>query len=353
MTNFRDPFTDRIRHYAEILNPLFWDESYNRVDRLFEWACTLVRVTGLKTIGWDSYLESIKVLEDLTQLASLDLTEDRFQNPDDTRMRLALIGYALMVETNGPYELLTNLLRLRLGKKYSIEPLAHLNSVRKSTINGRKVKRVRLATPSAKIEEIKLLAQSSGIPEVGEALGGIYDAKIRNAVFHADYAISNRMFVLFSDFYVSKKKGIASSVLDFDELADVTREAYAFHSALIQLWRRQLKLFTDFRGKILPYDYHYKGVIEFTFEGDALNGFRVYWPNGTVGVCMHNSDGSSWAQNIRFEQDGSVNFFVGFLASNPGEFSLCVEAGDCPVYAPIPGTEKRPHWPSDLRPYAL
>lgn len=353
MTSVRDPFSDRIRHYAEILNPLFWDEAYNRVDRMFEWACTLVRVTGLKTIGWDSYLESIKMLEDLTQLRHLELPEDRFQHPDDTKMRLALLGYAYTVEMSGPYDLLANLLRLRLGKKYSIEPLAHLNSVRKFTANGKKVKRIRLATPTAKIDEIKRMAEAAGVPEVGEALGEIYDAKIRNAVFHADYAISNKMFVLFSDFYVSKKKGVATSVLNFDEIAEITREAYAFHSALIQLWRRQLKLFTDFRGKILPYDYHYKGVIEFTFEGDTLNGFRVYWPNGTIGICMHNSDGTSWAQNIRFEPDGSVNFFVGALASKPGSFSLCVEDGDDPVYAPLPGTDKRPHWPSDLRPYAI
>jgi hypothetical protein len=133
----------------------------------------------------------------------------------------------------------------------------------------------------------------------------------------------------------------------------VTSEAFAFHSALLALWKRQKKLFIDFRGKILPYDGHYKGVIEFTFEDDSLNGFRVYWPNGTIGVCARNADGQSYAQNIRFEPDGSINFFVGILASHPGSFSPCVEAGSEPEYAVVPGTEKRPHWPTDLRPYAF
>ena len=86
---------------------------------------------------------------------------------------------------------------------------------------------------------------------------------------------------------------------------------------------------------------------------DSLNGFRVYWPNRTVGVCARNADGQSYAQNIRFEPDGSINFFVGILASHPGSFSPCVEAGSEPEYAEVPGTEKRPHWPTDFRPYAL
>jgi hypothetical protein len=52
----------RMRHYADILNPLFWNEELNRVDRVFEWACTMVRVTGMKDTGWDSYTESIALL---------------------------------------------------------------------------------------------------------------------------------------------------------------------------------------------------------------------------------------------------------------------------------------------------
>ena len=66
-----------MRHYADILNPLFWSDDFNRVDRMFEWACTMVRVTGLKDAGWDSYTESIALLEDFTQLMGLELPEDR------------------------------------------------------------------------------------------------------------------------------------------------------------------------------------------------------------------------------------------------------------------------------------
>lgn len=342
----------RIRHYADILNPLFWNDDFNHVDRMFEWACTMVRVTGIKDTGWDSYTESIALLEDFTQLMKLELPKS-FPNPANTQARLALIAYSHMIEMSVPYELLANLLRLRMGMKYSIGPLAHLNKLRDAKVNGVKVKRVVPASPIAKINEIDRMATKAGAPEVGAALKGIYNGTIRNAVYHSDYAIHNDTLRLLSGRHYSKKEGVYTSLITFDELGEVTNEAFAFHSALLALWKRQRKLFIDFRGKILPYDDHYKGVIEFTFEEGSLNGFRVYWPNGTVGVCARNADGQSYAQNIRFERDGSINFFVGLLASHPGSFSPCVEAGSEPQYALVPETQTRPHWPNDLRPYPV
>jgi len=110
---------------------------------------------------------------------------------------------------------------------------------------------------------------------------------------------------------------------------------------------------TDFRDKFLPYDQHYKGILEFTFDGDQLTWFRAYWPNGTLGVYCRSLDGSATAVNLEFDPDGSINFFVGLYASEPGAFSPCVEANAQPVYAEVPGTNKRPFWPSVLRAYTL
>lgn len=351
--NSATPLVSRMRYYADILNPLFWNDAFNRVDRMFEWACTMVRVTGIKDTGWDSYTESTALLEDLTQLIGLELPKDRFPNPANTQARLALIAYSHMIEMSVPYELLANLLRLRMGMKYSVEPLAHLNRLENTKVNGMKVKRVRTASPFKKINEIEKMAAKAGVPEVGAALRGIYNGTIRNAVYHSDYAVHADSLRLLSGFHYSKKERVNTPLITFDELGEVTNEAFAFHSALLALWKRQRKLFIDFRGKILPYDARYKGVIEFTFEDESLNGFRVYWPNGTVGACSRDADGQSYAQNIQFDPDGSINFFVGILASRPSSFSPCVETDGEPEYAVVPGTDKRPHWPSDFRSYAL
>jgi hypothetical protein len=84
----------RIRHCADILNPLFWHDEFNRVDRLFELVCTLVRDSGIKDTGWDSHLESINLLDDLGHLCQIELPTDKFTFPDNTRVRLTLIATA-------------------------------------------------------------------------------------------------------------------------------------------------------------------------------------------------------------------------------------------------------------------
>jgi hypothetical protein len=71
---------------------------------------------------------------------NLELPIDRFPKPENTQARLALIAYSHMIEMSVPYELLANLLRLRMGMKYSVEPLSHLNRVETAKVNGVKVK---------------------------------------------------------------------------------------------------------------------------------------------------------------------------------------------------------------------
>ena len=182
---------------------------------LFEWACTMVRVTGIKDTGWDSYTESIALLEDLTQLMSLELPKDRFPNPANTQARLALIAYSHMVEMSVPYELLANLLRLRMGMKYSAEPLSHLNRLESAKVNGVKVKRVKTASPLRKINEIDKMAAKASVPDVGAALRGIYNGTIRNAVYHSDYAVHADSFRLLSGFHYSRKERVNTPLIYF------------------------------------------------------------------------------------------------------------------------------------------
>ena len=187
----------------------------------------------------------------------------------------------------------------------------------------------------------------------GRRSRGIYNSTIRNAVYHSDYAIHDDSMRLLSGNFFSKKSGVMTPLIPFDDLVEITGDAFAFHSALLALWRRARNTFVDFRGKFLPYDPHYKGILEFTFEGDTLTGFRVYWPNETLSICARSLDGTSYAQNIRFNRDGSLNFMVGLFASHPGSFSPCVESGAEPIYAIVPGTDKRPYWPNVLQAYEL
>jgi hypothetical protein len=189
------------------------------------------------------------------------------------------------------------------------------------------------------------------MPRIGEALIEIYDTTIRNAVYHSDYILHGQAMHLRSASRLSKKHGYYTPSVEYEELTPLINNALAFYSALFSLYNRCRRSFTDFKGKILPYDLYYKGLLEFLFDTeDVLVGFRVYWPNGVYGEYSRIED-SSGALNIRFDPDGSINFFVGVYASMPSKFSPLVENDAQPNYPPKPGVNKSPYWPKVLAGY--
>jgi hypothetical protein len=146
---------------------------------------------------------------------------------------------------------------------------------------------------------------------------------------------------------------VYTPVVELDELTNLVVDTFAFYWAFFALYERCRKSFGDFQNTFLPYDGHYKGVLQLIFDDEsALAGFRVYWPNESVGEYSRSKNGCA-GMNLAFDPDGSINFMVGIYASRPGAFSPLVEDGAQPTYATIPGTTAGPHWPEDLKPYKL
>lgn len=342
-TEHSDVFSRKVRHYAEILNDLFDVTRFMSSDRLFEFVCALVRTGGVQVPGWDSWYESQAVIDDLQNLATLELPPERFPDAERTRVRLALLSYCHVTEMDMPYVILANLLRLRLGQKYDIDPFTDLARPvgKKTGIFQEK----RPPSPGQRIKRIMHLAEKAELPKIGEAVAEIYDNIIRNAVYHSDYVLHQRGMHLQKNYRFSKTRGHGTPVVDFDELGELITNAFAFYSALFALYERCRRSFTDFKNAIMPYDVHYKGLMELVFDvEDRLIGFRVYWPNGTLSQYSRTKDGCV-GTNIVFNTDRSINFMVGLYASKPGTFSLLVEHDSEPSYPPRPGTEIRPYWP--------
>jgi len=212
---------DRLRHYAEILNPLFWNDSFNNMNLLFEFACSLVRASGMKDTGWESYNESLSFLEDMRRLGEIDLPTEVFPEPLHTRARLALVAYGHATEMKTHYELLANLLRLRLGKKYCIHPFAHLATRRTRKINGAKTYKIITPSPEKKIALIEELSAQAGLPGVGAALREIHDPVIRNAVFHSDYVLHGTSMRLLSDYWKSPTSQVRTPMIQFHDIGQI------------------------------------------------------------------------------------------------------------------------------------
>ena len=44
----------KVRPFADILCPLFWDERYDmNIDAIFDMSCAMLRATGMRDTGWD------------------------------------------------------------------------------------------------------------------------------------------------------------------------------------------------------------------------------------------------------------------------------------------------------------
>ena len=107
------------------------------------------------------------------------------------------------------------------------------------------------------------------MPEVGKALRGTYDPIIRNAVYHSDYVVHGGSMRLLSDSRYSEKLHINTLEVEFEDLVHLTAKAFGFHSALEILYMRACTLLKDYRGKFLPSDQAYKGILELTFDEET------------------------------------------------------------------------------------
>jgi hypothetical protein len=142
-----------------------------------------------KDKGWDPYLESRAVLDDLYALAKLNLPKDKFSDPNLTGCRLALLFYNHIVEMDAPYEVLANLLRFRLGKGYSPNPWYDF-------LTESEKKRFRRSGlfPPQKIKILKVLSAEAGLDATGAIFDEFYRANLRNAVSHSDFIFTDDGF---------------------------------------------------------------------------------------------------------------------------------------------------------------
>jgi hypothetical protein len=334
------PGQEPFQRYIDTLAPLFDAAHHMRVDRLFEFVCCLIRAGGIEDQGWDPIVESTALIEDLDKLSAEPIDPEKFKHPERTRARLALLSYCHLTEADFFYHVLANLARLRAGDKYNMVPFFDLRRQRKN----------RSIPPSlsSKIQRVNDLAAKVGV-DMKSVFDEIYFKDIRNSVFHADYTLTDTDFRMLDGLYKGSK-GYLSHSVTFSELDSILRRSFAFYSAVMALHRRARRQLLGLRNKLLPYDGHYKGLLELLFEDDLLCGFRTYWPNGSNSEFTRTQAGC-WGVNTTFDKNGSINFMVGLYASKPGPFSPLVEHDGAPKYTPAQGRTKVPFWPGDLNAY--
>jgi hypothetical protein len=323
--------------YIDILKPLFLPDDPIS-DDIIRYFSSLLRVLGMEDKGWDPYAESRSILDDLNRLMKVELPKDKFPDSDKTIWRLGLLLYSHIVEMDAPYEVITNLLRFRLGKGYSPNPYFDLltDKEKKSFAkNGIRTGR--------KIELIKALSNEAGL-SIGKLYDEFYNGRLRNAVQHSD-------FILTDDDFRSRNNisGTRAFKLTYNELNTLITKAKAFIAAFLQIELITRQLWGQKQGKTIPYDNHYKGLMEILVDDrDLLCGFSVHWPNNSHSMYRRTEQGADMVNCMVDVKNATLTLWVDQYARTPGHFSPLVEHNAKPIYTPLDKSGSRPTWPEAL-----
>jgi hypothetical protein len=214
----------------------------------FEFILSLLAVRGLQDAGWSPYETSLEAIDSMVALHNE--TSD-FK----TGRHLKLWIYGHIVEASEPYELVANLFAIIVGGRYRIGNFP--------------AKRGRPPSPGQKLEQLEAAAVSVEMPDAIVPLKEVWDRELRNAIFHADYALHGGEVRL----------PAASQRRTHAELERLMARANAHHDALAQLRKahiasyREPKLVSAYGFSPDPNE---KGVV-LVREGGGLVGVKDAW----------------------------------------------------------------------------
>ncbi|MCV0350137.1 MAG: hypothetical protein K5863_08665 [Nitratireductor sp.] len=332
----RLPFYVKRDSYVDLLEPIFLPKDPVSND-IINYFSSLLRVLGMEDKGWDPYAESRAVLNDLNGFFNLELPRKWFHNPDETQWRLGLLIYTHIVEMDAPYEVLLNLLRFRTGGGYSPTPyFDYLSKAEQKAFKKRGV------STGRKIEIIKALSEATGLG-VGSIFDDFYNNKLRNAISHSDYILTENGFRCRGG--ISGNKGFEIS---FEELDQILLSAKAFIAAFFSIEQSARRAWGDQAGRAIPYDARYKGMMEVLSDRDGLMcGFKIHWPNGSESTYRRTEDGIDMQNCMLSIPHRTLDLMVGMYARDPGVFSPLVEKDGLPVYTNREGSVTPLEWPGD------
>jgi hypothetical protein len=197
--------------YLNGFEPIF--SRAKEVDE-FQFILALLGIYGLQDAGWAPYESTLAGIR-----AAIDIHNET-DDPEVTR-HLKLWIYGHIVEASAPYDTLANVIQIARGH--------HARQTWFPDDDGRPV------SPGSKIDMLGTWAQTDGHADVERLLKEIWDHDLRNAIFHADYALHGSEVRL---------PGVGD-LRTGDQIEDITGKATAYHEAVSGLRRFHLQSYTE------------------------------------------------------------------------------------------------------------
>jgi hypothetical protein len=301
----------------------------------------------MEDAGWDPAAESKNFVHDLSALIHSDITNVSLADIRLTRWRMAAIAYAHLVEMDAPYNMLANLMRLRVRKRYSVDPFRTEDARRKgpkAKLSGRK------PGPREKVPALRELAEQCGMTSIVDAMIAFYIAPLRNAVSHSDFSFHGDELRTRRS-YFKDPTGVLAPSIKLDRLGEIIGRALWFYSALFECERHARRAFAGLQGKTFRYDERYKGILEILYDDSLACGVSLHWPNGSTSTWRRTGIGCSCI-NMIFTNEGALEPMVGLYSSTPGVYSPLVDRNAAPVYSALVDGSS-PTWDCAIAPDSL
>ena len=179
----------------------------------------------------------------------------------------------------------------------------------------------------------------AGLP-IGEIFNDFYNGKLRNAISHSDYILTDEQFRCRNG-----TGAIGAFSMPLEELNESITKSKLFISTFFSLDVAARKYWGRKMHKAIPYDPVYKGLMEVLVDNDNLMcGFKIHWPNNSESVYKRTGDGIDMTNMMLDMENSAIKLMVGLYARNSGNFSPLVEIDGVPNYTAIEGTGLIPKW---------
>jgi hypothetical protein len=192
----------------------------------FEYAMSLLRPRGMETLGWDPLIETDELVADMVSLMQAPLQPF-------TQVRLGLLTYCHLIEVDTIYNILANLLLTIAGQRAHIDPLAWEDS---PTLTPQKRNEISPGSVAHRVKELCARSRTLGEVELAAIISKMYNNKVRNAFFHADY-------VLFQDEF--RTPGGTAAPIKLELLANQINKSILFYHAFRATYLAHRQSYTE------------------------------------------------------------------------------------------------------------
>ncbi|AFQ44360.1 hypothetical protein [Desulfosporosinus meridiei] len=268
---FNDWYMEAMPRYLNALDLAF---RIAQESNEFEFILCLLRVRGIEDAGWDPFETTLKVIPNILKIHS------EITNNIEAARHISLWTYGHILEASEPYELLANLIDVVNGGTFII---------RRFPPKGN-----RPQSPGEKIQKLSEMAKVAGVSDVVIPLVEIWNRNLRNAIFHADYAL-----------FGEKVRTIRpSSNYTHEDIMELINRTLAYHQALAGLFEAYIESYNE--PKIIKVD------PRFSRDPEEMATIIVRKNKGLAGLK------DSW--NMDQLKAGKIPFRIGRFT--PNEISL-------------------------------